>query len=201
MTAPQIQLLVLDGQGVVFTDPLAAFFDRVADATGQERDAVRARWRDEVRELAWRGAIEDDALWRALAGVDGREWGVLLEAAYGAGPATPRLATWAARVPIWLLTNHRTAWVERRLDRFGLRRWLSRVLVSDALGALKPELKVFAPILAHVRDPSTVLLVDDQEKNVMAAEALGLAALLADPAGRWITAVDQRLETAAQNGQ
>ncbi len=201
MTAPEIELLVLDGQGVVFTDPLAAFFDRIADATGQERHAVQARWRDDIRELAWRGEIEDDAVWRALAGSDAGGWGVLLEAAYGTGPAAPRLATWAARVPIWLLTNHRTAWVERRLERFDLRRWLSRILVSDALGALKPQRAVFAPILAHVRDPSTVLLVDDQAKNVAAAAELGLTALLADSAESWISAVDQRLGTAPQFDQ
>lgn len=193
MTEPAIELLVLDGQGVVFNDPLAAFLAQLADATGQDRGAVLARWRDDVREHAWRGAINDAAMWSALVGSDPRDWGARLEAAYAPGPAAPRLPGWAAHVPVWLLTNHRTAWIEQRLERFALRRWLSRILVSDALGALKPETSVFAPMLAHVRNPAAVLVVDDQEKNVAAAAALGLSAVLADNAGRWIAEVDRRL--------
>ena len=188
-----IELLVLDGQGVVFNDPLAAFFDQVADETGQDRAAVLSRWRDEVRDRAWRGAIDDRTMWSALSGGDPRDWGARLEAAYAPGPAAPRLPAWAAHVPVWLLTNHRTAWIEQRLERFGLRPWFSRVLVSDALGALKPEPVVFAPLLAHVRAPAAVLFVDDQQKNVTAAAALGLSVLLADPVGRWTSDVDRRL--------
>jgi FMN phosphatase YigB (HAD superfamily) len=193
VTAPAIELLVLDGQGVVFNDPLAAFFDQLADAIGQDRGVVLARWRDEVRDRAWLGAVDDRAMWRALSGGDHRDWGACLEAAYAPGPAAPRLPAWAARAPMWLLTNHRSAWIEQRLERFGLRPWFSRVLVSDALGALKPQTAVFAPLLQHVRDPAAVLFVDDQQKNVTAAAALGLSAVLADSAGRWISDVDRRL--------
>ncbi|MBA3397471.1 MAG: hypothetical protein H0T89_32900 [Deltaproteobacteria bacterium] len=188
-----IELLVLDGQGVVFNDPLATFLAQLADATGQDRGAVLARWRDDVREHAWRGAIDDAAMWSALAGNDPEDWGARLEAAYAPGPAAPWLPGWAALVPVWLLTNHRAAWIEQRLERFALRRWLSRVLVSDAIGALKPEPPVFAPLLGHVRDPATVLVVDDQKKNVAAAAGLGLSAVLADPEGRWIAEVDRLL--------
>ena len=193
MNGPAIELLVLDGQGVVFNDPLATFLAHLADATGQDRGVVLARWRDHVREHAWRGTIDDAAMWCALVGSDPRDWGARLEAAYVPGPAAPLLPGWAAHVPVWLLTNHRTAWIEQRLERFALRRWFSRVLVSEALGALKPEFPVFAPLLAHVRDPAAVLVVDDQEKNVAAAAALGLSAVLADPDGRWIAEVDRLL--------
>ncbi len=193
MTRPAIELLVLDGQGVVFNNPLAAFFDQLADATGQDRGAVLTRWRDDVRERAWRGAIDDQTIWRTLVGADPQDWGARLESFFAPGPAAPRLPSWAAHVPVWLLTNHRTAWIEHRLERFGLRRWFHRVLVSDALGALKPETSVFAPLLAHVRDAAAVLLVDDQEKNVIAAGQLGLSAVFADPLGHWLSEVDQRL--------
>jgi FMN phosphatase YigB (HAD superfamily) len=193
---PAIELLVLDGQGVVFNDPLVTFFDHLADSTGQDRAAVLARWRDDLRERAWRGAIDDRTMWRVLVGEDSHDWGAHLEAAYAPGPAAPRLPAWAERVPVWLLTNHRTAWISRRLERFGLRPWLSRVLVSDALGAIKPETAVFAPVLAHVSNPSAALVVDDQQKNVDAATALGMAAILADPDGHWIAAVDRRLSAA-----
>ena len=193
MTGHRIELLVLDGQGVVFTDPLQQFLDQLADATGQARAAVRSRWVDELRDRAWRGAISDDELWHRLSAGSGAGWAARFEAAYGPGPAAPRLPAWARIAPIWLLTNHRTAWIERRIDRLDLRRSLSRILVSEAIGALKPEAAVFAPILAHVRDPATVLLVDDQAKNITAAAALGMSSLLADPAGQWVTAVDRRL--------
>jgi len=193
MTAPMIQLLVLDGQGVVFTDPFHDFLDRLADATDQARATVRNRWANELRDRAWRGTINDNDLWHELSAGSGTEWDARLEAAYEAGPAAPHLRAWAAVVPIWLLTNHRTPWIERRIDRLDLRPWLSRVLVSDALGAVKPEPAVFAPILAHVTDPQSILLVDDQAKNVAAAAAAGMSSLLADPAGTWLGAVHKRL--------
>lgn len=193
MIAPAIELLVLDGQGVVFNDPLTAFFHQLAEATGQDREAVVSRWHDEVRERVWRGVIDERVMWRALVGDDSRDWGARLEAAYAPGPAASWLPRWAERVPLWLLTNHRTRWIEHRLDRFQLRRFLTRILVSDALGALKPEAAVFAPVLAQVSDPAAVLLVDDQQKNVSAAAAYGITALLADPGGRWVFDVDLRL--------
>lgn len=184
---------MLDGQGVVFNNPLLGFLADLADATGQRREAVARRWRDELRDRAWRGGIPEDELWRELACGAAGAWGERLESAYGPGPAAPRLPAWAARVPIWLLTNHRTAWVERRLDRTGLGRWLDRVLVSDALGALKPEAAAFAPVLARVPMAAAVMFVDDQARNIAAAAALGCSALLADPAGHWLAEVDRRL--------
>ncbi|MEZ4367843.1 MAG: HAD-IA family hydrolase [Kofleriaceae bacterium] len=193
MTAPGCDLLVLDGQGVTFTDPFGAWLDDLADATASPRPRIRSRWHDELRERAWRGEISDDALWAALAGADGAAWGARLEAAYRPGPAAAHLARWAARVEIWLLSNHRTPWIEARLRRFDLRRYFARLLVSDGLGALKPSPAVFAPVLADRRHPERVLFVDDQAKNVAAARALGLSAVLADPGGRWRTEVERRL--------
>ncbi len=188
-----VELLVLDGQGVVFSDPLVEFFAALADETAQDPVVVRTRWNDLLREPAWRGTISDETLWHGLSEGRGHGWGERLESAYGPGPAAPALARWSSVVPIWLLTNHRTPWIEARLDRLELRRWFTRVLVSDAVGALKPERAVFDPILRHVRHPASVLLVDDQAKNVEAAAALGFCALLADSSGRWLDAVDGKL--------
>ena len=185
MTRPPIELLVLDGQGVVFSAPFASFLDQLAQATGRPVEMVERRWR-ELRADLWTGRLAETELWRRLiAGDDGSHWGATLEASYAAGPAAGDLPAWSSRVPIWLLSNHVTAWMDRRLARLDLRRWFARILVSDALGFMKPDPRAFAPVLAAVSRPAAALFVDDQARNVEAARDLGLTAVLADPQGRW----------------
>lgn len=190
---PPIARLVLDGQGVVFTDPFAGFLDDLARATGQEPARVRTRWRDELRDPCWRGELPETALWDRLTDGAPGEWRDELEQRYTAGPAAVALPRWSAQVPVWLLSNHRGAWLFPRLERLGLRRYFAEVVVSDAIGALKPEATAFAAAFAGIDDPARVLVVDDQRKNVDAARALGAVAVLAQPAIAWREAVDARL--------
>jgi putative hydrolase of the HAD superfamily len=195
MSGREIELFVLDAHGVVLNNPLPRFLDRLAERTGQERDAVRERWHRDLRTPAWTGRIGDEELWELLAGAEHatHDWRAVLERSYEPGPAAPYLARWSARVPLWLLSNHRSHWLEPRLRRFGLHRAFERILVSDRIGAAKPEAGAFAPILEHVRSPSSVLFLDDRMRNVEAARALGLRAVRLTEADAWLPAVDRRL--------
>jgi len=180
-------LLVLDVHGVVLSNPLPAFLDRVADLTGQDRDRVRARWRGELRLPAWTGGIGDRDLWRRLTGErhPSRDWRALLEESYEPGPVARFLEEWRARTPIWLLSNHRSHWLEPRLRRFGLEGLFDRVLVSDRIGHAKPDPAAFAPLVRAARTPASVLFLDDRERNVLAARALGLCAVQVAPGTEW----------------
>ena len=193
MTRPLTELLVLDGQGVVFSDPFASFLGQLAHATGRPTETVERRWRD-LRHDLWTGRLSEPEFWQQLVGSDdGGHWGAILEASYSAGPAAGQLPAWSSRVQIWLLSNHVTAWMERRLARLDLRRWFARILVSDALGFMKPDPRVFAQVLAAVSRPAAALFVDDQVHNVEAARNLGLTAILADPEGQWRHEIEARL--------
>jgi putative hydrolase of the HAD superfamily len=198
MNATRIELLLLDVHGVLLTRAMPALLRRLARKTGQDLEALERYWRQELRGPAWRGEIDDHELWRRLT--DGREpdpdGRAMLERLCRRGPAAELLPAWSARVPVWLLSNHRSHWLEPRLERFGIARHVDRVLVSDATGAVKPEPAAFAPALAQVGDPRRVLFVDDQASNVEAARRLGVPAVHAKGTG-WMRGVDARLPAPA----
>ena len=194
MTAPGIDLIVLDAHGVVLNDPFARFLERLAAATGQSVVDVRRLWQDEIRTPAWLGQIDEPELWRRLTrGGDSGHWRRTLEEAYRPGPAAPHLARWARCAPLWLLSNHTSEALRPRLDRLGLSKSFERILVSDALGAAKPDPASFAPIIERVADPECVLFVDDQMKNVAAAIGLGFTTIHASSGTDWLACVERRL--------
>ena len=195
MSQPPIELLVLDAHGVVLNNPLAAFLDVVESRTGQAAGSLRSRWQRELRLPAWTGGIDDEDLWAQLTRGEGEasEWRLHLEAHYAVGPVFPHLGAWRQCAPLWILSNHRTAWLEARLDRFGLRDLFDRVLVSDRIGAAKPDPAAFAPLLEGGRDPESILFLDDKECNVRAARALGMRAVQVADDARWQAAVRQLL--------
>lgn len=194
MSDNQIELLVLDVHGVVLSDYFPTFLGELAMQSGQLVEQVRRRWREELRSAAWRGEIGDTELWRRLSdGADKYPWQLLLESGYRLGPAAPELQRWSARAPAWLLSNHRTHWLLPRLLRFGIDGHWERVLVSDGLGAVKPEARAFGPILERVNEPSAVLFVDDHACNIEAAQRLGFQVVHASDEGDWIAQIDARL--------
>ena len=173
-----IELLVLDVHGVVLNNPFRDFLSELARRTDQHAAHVLARWEHEVRVPAWTGKLSDRQIWRALAGRSATDWHRLLERYYRLGPLAPRLEQWKGRVPIWLLSNHRSHWLVPRLERFGLLSLVDRILVSDEMGFAKPSPEVFAPVLQAPASPEAVLYVDDQAKNTRIASRLGLQTAL-----------------------
>jgi HAD superfamily hydrolase (TIGR01549 family) len=116
-----------------------------------------------------------------------------LEAAYELGPASPHLQRWSRQVPLWLLSNHRSPWLLPRLERFELTKFFQRVIISDVIGAAKPEPAAYAEILERTTSPASALFVDDQNRNVAAAAKIGLTAFHAGADLSWIAAVDDAL--------
>jgi HAD superfamily hydrolase (TIGR01509 family) len=86
-----------------------------------------------------------------------------------------------------------------RLAKFGLLECFNCILVSDALGAIKPDPAAFRELLKHGCDPNRVLFVDDQLANVESARCLGLTAIHAQESLGWLRVIDRLLdiETAA----
>ena len=191
MNSPRIKLLVLDGQGVVFNRPFPMLIERLALETGQAIHEVWSRWNRELREPFWCGRMSESEMWRRLAGTEvGTKWTERLESFSKPGPAATRLVHWSRVLPVWMLSNHRADWLLPRLDRFGLRTYFSRVLVSDQMGVVKPDRRAFSAVQQVVAQPNEALFVDDQGPNIASAASLGLTTVHAVPETPWVESVD-----------
>lgn len=187
---------MLDGQGVVFDAPIRRFLANFANDYQLSLNDIEARWESGLREQAWRGLIDDKPLWNALAGrsVDAVQIRRRLDASYRPGPAASYLADWSGKAQLWLLSNHRSDWLLPQLTAFAIADRFKRVLVSDKTGFIKPEIAAFDLVVQQRVAGQSVLFVDDQRHNVLAAEALGIRGLLAVPDGGWLDHVSRWLE-------
>lgn len=173
-------LVVLDVHGVVFTRAFPEFVHRRALDRREDPDEVWWRWRHEYRLDLWEGRITPEAMWRGLfPGDDPQRLSADVERGYGPGPLFEQIER--SDQTLWLLSNHRSEWLLPRLARFGIADRFERVLVSDRLGAAKPDVRAFAPLLDAGRH-RTVCFIDDSPRNVAAARRLGIDARLLDAA-------------------
>lgn len=193
-TSSRPSLLLLDASGVVVTAEIKPFVAAAASALGGSPAEALRRYA-ETRTAFWTGALDEAGFFAEVLGVtDPAPWRARFIATVSAGPAAARLRAWAAAVPVWLLSNHRSDWLTATLEVTGARRHLSRVYVSDALGFAKPDPRAFAGVLDHFAGaPGEVLFVDDTPRNVEAAERLGCRGVVADPAGAFVRVVDAAL--------
>jgi 2-haloacid dehalogenase len=84
----------------------------------------------------------------------------------------------AARVPLYALSNWSAETWPRAEPRFGFWHCFRGIVLSGHVGLVKPDAGIFEHLLEHYGlDRATTLFVDDMERNVAAARALGLQAL------------------------
>ncbi|MDQ6729781.1 MAG: HAD family phosphatase [Actinomycetota bacterium] len=84
----------------------------------------------------------------------------------------------AGGVPCYALTNMEAETFPLRRKRFAFMRWFDGAVVSSQEGMVKPDLEIFRRLLVRfdLRAPSTAF-IDDAQRNVDAAAALGLQAV------------------------
>ncbi len=84
----------------------------------------------------------------------------------------------AAGMPCYALTNMEAETFPRRHERFAFMRWFDGAVVSAHEGVVKPDPEIFRRLLARfdLRATSTAF-IDDAQRNVDAALALGLQAV------------------------
>lgn len=85
----------------------------------------------------------------------------------------------AERVPCYALTNMETETFPLRVKRFPFMSWFDGVLVSSFEGVVKPEPEIFERLLERFNlVAERTLFVDDSQRNVDAARALRMQAVL-----------------------
>ena len=85
----------------------------------------------------------------------------------------------AARVPLALLSNTSPQHWATVSSQTGIFESFSKLFLSFEIGLMKPEAEIFEHVLAALGvAPERVLFLDDSERNVQAARALGIDAKL-----------------------
>ena len=81
-------------------------------------------------------------------------------------------------VPVWLLSNDVERWSRKLRVAFGLDALLSGSVISSDARARKPDPAIYRYFLRRSGyRADDILFVDDREKNVAAAGAIGMRAL------------------------
>ncbi|MDY7077333.1 MAG: HAD family hydrolase [Chloroflexota bacterium] len=72
-------------------------------------------------------------------------------------------------------------WIQRTIDKFGLRSWFSPILTSAGMGLSKPHPGIFRAVLEEWGlPPERVLMVGDTpSKDIVGAQSVGMRAVLA----------------------
>lgn len=81
----------------------------------------------------------------------------------------------AAGVPLYLLSNASAETYPNVLERFGFLGQLDGIVLSGEVGVAKPDPEIFEILCQRFGlSPAKTLFVDDVERNVVAARAVGL---------------------------
>jgi 2-haloacid dehalogenase len=84
----------------------------------------------------------------------------------------------ARRMPLYALTNWSAEKFPVARERFDFLTWFDDILVSGEVGLKKPDPRIFRMLLdRHGLAAEHCVYIDDVERNVTAAAAIGLAAL------------------------
>jgi 2-haloacid dehalogenase len=78
-------------------------------------------------------------------------------------------------VPIYALSNWSTETFPVARERFDFLQWFDGILLSGEVRLLKPDPRIYRRFCeTHAVDPAEAVYIDDLERNVHAATALGM---------------------------
>ncbi len=185
----QLQAAVLDLGGVVIDIAIESIARHWAQSAGlAEADVVAAMRADTRHQPFERGEITTADFYEHVVGLLGRRISfedfdrgfnsIYLGLTAGIEPLLARLSK---RLRLVALTNtnacHAAVWPGRFAD---VLTHFERIFMSHEMGVRKPEPAAYERVLAYLAAaPDRVVFVDDDERNVRAAEALGMKGIVA----------------------
>lgn len=188
-------LLVLDAGGVLVTEPIPQLLADLASAGTLSLPRLERFYYGQLYEPLWSGSLSTRDFWGRLiarSGASGsagdweREFLSRLRPTFAVGA----VEAWRGKALIFVLSNHRRAWLEPVLEDAGIDSLIDDLLISEELGVAKPDPAAFECLLARV--PSSVdrlLFADDAQANVDAAQAAGIPSLLVEDGADWVDQV------------
>lgn len=172
-----VRWLVLDAMGVIYRagdDVAELLIPYLRDKGCRLSDAEI----EALYHAASLGRMTSSEFWQGC-GVDGDD------ADYTAGHSLSSglkdlLADVTARgICVACLSNDVSEWAAPQRDHFGLAEFIDPWCISGDIGVRKPDAEAFLTLLSMIgADPGECLFVDDRQKNVDAARAVGFEAVL-----------------------
>jgi putative hydrolase of the HAD superfamily len=183
--------LVLDIGGVLAANLSPLFWRLIAEEAVVSEEELYSVYKEQISERLWTGGITEERFWAWVKTYAPRltteKARSFIDQSLQPLPALAMLQEWSAAADLHVLSNHLPAWVEPVIKPYE-KLWKS-VTISSEVGCRKPHPDIFACVKPHLPSGSTVLFVDDQNKNLRQAALLGWRTLLADEEGAWISKV------------
>lgn len=92
--------------------------------------------------------------------------------------------TLSEHVPVVVLTNGITVIQKARMERSPLSRWFSRVVISQEVGASKPDPRIFEIALDGVSPSDALMIGDSPNSDVLGANRAGVPVCWFNPKGK-----------------
>ena len=198
--AARYRVIALDAMGVIYRSA-----DDVTDLLIPYARSLGCRLEDDRILQAYvecsLGAMTSSELWEQLgvAG-DDEEYCRAHELTDGVPEALASLA--AAGVTLACLSNDVSEWSLLLRGRFGLDRYIRTWVISGDIRVRKPDPRAFDALArALCVAPGDILFVDDRARNVQAARAAGLDAVLYEPTGSVVDGRQAGLATVLDAGR
>lgn len=175
-----IECVVLDAMGVVFraADDVAELLVPFVRSHGGVEDvgAIEAAYLD-----ASRGSITADVFWLKVGLSPSLEDDYLSGHALIPGVREFLAHAYDVNAPVWLLSNDVERWSRKLRSAFALDSSLCGAVISSDAAARKPDAAIYHYFMRRSGYAApAILFVDDREKNVVAASAVGIQALQFD---------------------
>lgn len=168
-----IRAIFFDFFGVISSEVSPFWFEK------HFSDDEAARLKEEYMTPADRGDLSDDEVFETLSRLSG-ETPDEIRADFRSRlkikeDTVALIETLKNNYPIVLVSNAMRDWLRNILTENDLLRLFDKVVISSELGMIKPERDIFEYALSSigVRADEAVFL-DDNEKNVKGAEAIGI---------------------------
>ncbi|MBD3918485.1 HAD-IA family hydrolase [Paenibacillus sp. PR3] len=194
--------LILDVGGVLLSNLTPTFWTQLVERTGVDYSEIRSRYKSEVRDDLWSGAVEEPQFWKwmnqycpSLTEEDGR---TMIMDNLVPLPSLERLVQWKQLADLHILSNHRTEWLDPKLADYA--QHFTSMTVSSRAGSFKPNVSIYQHAVAAIGDAEgPILFIDDSANNLQQAESLGWSVLLADQAGEWMDKVESTMQHLLEN--
>ncbi|WP_145147020.1 HAD-IA family hydrolase [Paenibacillus xylanexedens] len=188
---PQI---VLDIAGILLSNMSATCWEDMAQEFNLSADTLKEHFKGIKRGL-WMGSMKEEQFWEWLIETYptvplNRAKEIILNAIIPL-PASQYLEGWSKLADIHLLSNHCKEWIEPNMS--SINKFAKSVTISNQVGLCKPDIEIYKLVDSFLPVGEEVLFIDDQEKNLKSAKALGWTTILADEHCNWINELHSKL--------